>query len=139
MNVDQAELEKFNSLASRWWDPTSEFKPLHDINPLRLGWIDAPEAIISVLHRVRGPFNVNLLAQVAGLAALEDRAFVERARAHNHTWRAWLAGMLVATRAILPATMATSRSADRFCEGSMTRPPVISRSYSFSAPPAWPA
>ena len=40
MNVDQAELEKFNSLASRWWDPTSEFKPLHDINPLRLGWID---------------------------------------------------------------------------------------------------
>lgn len=41
MNVDQAELEKFNSLASRWWDPTSEFKPLHDINPLRLGWIDA--------------------------------------------------------------------------------------------------
>ncbi len=41
MNVDQAELQKFNSLASRWWDPTSEFKPLHDINPLRLGWIDA--------------------------------------------------------------------------------------------------
>lgn len=41
MNVDEAELEKFNSLASRWWDPTSEFKPLHDINPLRLGWIDA--------------------------------------------------------------------------------------------------
>ena len=40
MNVDQAELEKFSSLASRWWDPTSEFKPLHQINPLRLDWID---------------------------------------------------------------------------------------------------
>jgi 2-polyprenyl-6-hydroxyphenyl methylase/3-demethylubiquinone-9 3-methyltransferase len=39
MNVDQAELEKFSSLASRWWDPTSEFKPLHQINPLRLDWI----------------------------------------------------------------------------------------------------
>jgi len=38
-NVDQAELEKFSALASRWWDPESEFKPLHAINPLRLGWI----------------------------------------------------------------------------------------------------
>ena len=35
-NVDQAELDKFQALASRWWDPDSEFKPLHDINPLRL-------------------------------------------------------------------------------------------------------
>lgn len=38
-NVDQSELEKFSALASRWWDPESEFKPLHVINPLRLGWI----------------------------------------------------------------------------------------------------
>lgn len=38
-NVDQAELEKFSALAARWWDPESEFKPLHAINPLRLGWI----------------------------------------------------------------------------------------------------
>lgn len=40
MNVDQAELSKFNELASRWWDPTGEFRPLHEINPLRLDWID---------------------------------------------------------------------------------------------------
>lgn len=39
-NFDPAELSKFQSLASRWWDPTSEFKPLHAINPLRLGWIE---------------------------------------------------------------------------------------------------
>jgi len=39
-NADPAELEKFGALAHRWWDPTSEFKPLHDINPLRVGWID---------------------------------------------------------------------------------------------------
>ncbi|NYT35307.1 bifunctional 2-polyprenyl-6-hydroxyphenol methylase/3-demethylubiquinol 3-O-methyltransferase UbiG [Allopusillimonas soli] len=39
VNVDQAELEKFSALASRWWDPESEFKPLHAINPLRLKWI----------------------------------------------------------------------------------------------------
>ena len=39
-NADQAELDKFSELAHRWWDPESEFKPLHDINPLRLDWID---------------------------------------------------------------------------------------------------
>ncbi len=39
-NVDPAELAKFGALASRWWDPNSEFKPLHEINPLRLNHID---------------------------------------------------------------------------------------------------
>jgi 2-polyprenyl-6-hydroxyphenyl methylase/3-demethylubiquinone-9 3-methyltransferase len=39
-NVDPAEIAKFEALASRWWDPNAEFKPLHDINPLRLNWID---------------------------------------------------------------------------------------------------
>ncbi len=39
-NVDQAEISKFEELASRWWDPQSEFKPLHEINPLRLDYID---------------------------------------------------------------------------------------------------
>ena len=39
-NVDQEEISKFEALASRWWDPQSEFKPLHDINPLRLDFID---------------------------------------------------------------------------------------------------
>lgn len=38
-NVDPAEVAKFSELAHRWWDPESEFKPLHQINPLRLGWI----------------------------------------------------------------------------------------------------
>jgi len=40
INADQNELEKFSQLAHRWWDPNSDFKPLHDINPLRLEWID---------------------------------------------------------------------------------------------------
>ena len=39
-NVDAAEIAKFSELAHRWWDPNSEFKPLHEINPLRLKWID---------------------------------------------------------------------------------------------------
>jgi 2-polyprenyl-6-hydroxyphenyl methylase/3-demethylubiquinone-9 3-methyltransferase len=40
INVDPIELEKFSQLAHRWWDPGAEFKPLHDINPLRLDYID---------------------------------------------------------------------------------------------------
>ena len=40
-NVDAAEIDKFSRLANKWWDKTSEFKPLHDINPLRLGYIDS--------------------------------------------------------------------------------------------------
>ena len=40
INVDASEIAKFEALASRWWDPTSEFRPLHDINPLRANWID---------------------------------------------------------------------------------------------------
>lgn len=40
LNADPAELEKFSALAHHWWDPESEFRPLHEINPLRLDWID---------------------------------------------------------------------------------------------------
>ena len=51
VNADPAELAKFSELAHRWWDPQSEFRPLHEINPLRLQWIDqiAPLAGRSVL------------------------------------------------------------------------------------------
>ena len=45
INVDPLELEKFGQLAHRWWDPGSEFKPLHDINPLRLDYIDGIAAL----------------------------------------------------------------------------------------------
>jgi 2-polyprenyl-6-hydroxyphenyl methylase/3-demethylubiquinone-9 3-methyltransferase len=40
MNVDQAELRKFGDLAARWWDPQGPMRPLHDINPVRLEWIE---------------------------------------------------------------------------------------------------
>lgn len=39
-NTDPQELDKFGEVAHRWWDPNSEFRPLHDINPARIGWID---------------------------------------------------------------------------------------------------
>ncbi|WP_301101853.1 bifunctional 2-polyprenyl-6-hydroxyphenol methylase/3-demethylubiquinol 3-O-methyltransferase UbiG [Propionivibrio sp.] len=45
LNADQNELDKFSQLAHRWWDPNSEFKPLHEINPLRLDWIDSHAGI----------------------------------------------------------------------------------------------
>ena len=44
-NVDPAELAKFNELAHRWWDPAGEFRPLHEINPLRLDWIAGRAAL----------------------------------------------------------------------------------------------
>lgn len=45
-NVDPAEIQKFSDLAHRWWDPTSEFRPLHEINPLRLEWINSQIPLI---------------------------------------------------------------------------------------------
>ncbi len=45
LNIDPQEIAKFEELASRWWDPHSEFKPLHDINPLRLDFIDQRAAL----------------------------------------------------------------------------------------------
>lgn len=45
MNADPVELQKFSALAHRWWDPASEFRPLHEINPLRLGWIHAQSPV----------------------------------------------------------------------------------------------
>jgi len=45
INADPQELAKFSDLAHRWWDPEGEFRPLHQINPLRLDWIDAQAAL----------------------------------------------------------------------------------------------
>ena len=49
VNADPAELAKFSELAHRWWDTDSEFRPLHQINPLRLGWIDGLAGLSSKL------------------------------------------------------------------------------------------
>jgi histidinol-phosphate aminotransferase len=68
---------------------TRTFSKIFGLAALRLGWAFAPPAVADVLNRVRGPFNVNAAALAAGLAALEDVAFTDAARAHNDTWRAW--------------------------------------------------
>jgi len=70
------------------------FSKLHGLAALRLGWMSAAPAIVDVMNRVRGPFNVSLPAQAAGLAALEDVDHAERARSHNATWLPWLSEQL---------------------------------------------
>ncbi|RUU32456.1 MAG: histidinol-phosphate transaminase [Mesorhizobium sp.] len=56
----------------------------------RIGWMYAPMHIIDAINRVRGPFNVNATAIEAGIAAIRDRAHVERSVAHNETWLSWV-------------------------------------------------
>ena len=72
------------------------FSKLYALAALRLGWAYCSPAIAGVLHRVRGPFNVNAAAQAAGIAALEDREFLESARRHNEVCRQWFAARLSA-------------------------------------------
>jgi histidinol-phosphate aminotransferase len=69
---------------------TRTFSKIYGLAALRLGWLYASRAVIDVLNRIRGPFNVNAAAQAAGVAALEDTAFIEKAVAHNETWLPWL-------------------------------------------------
>lgn len=59
------------------------FSKIYGLAALRLGWAYAPAEVVSVLHRVRGPFNVNAAAQAAGAAALADTAWLDKSRAHN--------------------------------------------------------
>jgi 2-polyprenyl-6-hydroxyphenyl methylase/3-demethylubiquinone-9 3-methyltransferase len=96
LNADPRELEKFSALAHRWWDPQSEFRPLHQINPLRLDWVDriAPLAGKSALDvgcgggilaeamaqrgaRVKGIDLSDKALKVAQLHSLESRIAVD--------------------------------------------------------------
>lgn len=56
----------------------------------RIGWMYAPEHVVDVINRIRGPFNVNRAAQFAGAAAARDAAFTARLRDYNAKWRSWL-------------------------------------------------
>jgi histidinol-phosphate aminotransferase len=73
---------------------TRTFSKIFGMGGLRLGWCYAPPAVVDVLNRVRSPFNVNAAAQAAGIAALAEPGWVEKSRAHNTQWRAWLTGAL---------------------------------------------
>jgi len=69
---------------------TRTFSKIYGLAALRLGWAYCPAEVSDVLNRIRGPFNVTAAAQVAGIAALNDVAFTDKARAHNDIWRPWL-------------------------------------------------
>ena len=60
----------------------------------RIGWMVGPPHVVDVINRIRGPFNVNLPAQLAGAAAARDTEFVARLNAHNAKWRDWLVTQL---------------------------------------------
>ena len=69
---------------------TRTFSKIYGLAALRLGWAYCPAGVADVLNRTRGPFNVNAPAIAAGVAALEDKAYLERAVAHNDTWLPWV-------------------------------------------------
>lgn len=61
---------------------------------VRIGWMVGPAHVVDAINRVRGPFNVNLPAQMAGAAAARDTQFTERLKAHNAQWRDWITAEL---------------------------------------------
>jgi histidinol-phosphate aminotransferase len=66
------------------------FSKIYGLAALRLGWLYGPAHVVDALNRIRGPFNVNTPAIVAGIEAIRDTAHVERARQHNAKWLPWL-------------------------------------------------
>ena len=69
---------------------TRTFSKIHGLGGMRIGWMYAPAHIVDAINRVRGPFNVNAAAIEAGVAAMRDRAHVERTVEHNERWLRWL-------------------------------------------------
>ena len=69
---------------------TRTFSKIHGLASLRLGWCYCPAAVADVMNRIRGPFNVSGPSIAAGVAAIEDRAHVEKSIVHNERWLTWL-------------------------------------------------
>lgn len=69
---------------------TRTYSKIFGLAALRLGWAYCPAHVADVLNRVRGPFNISAPAIAAGIAAIEDHDFVERAVAHNEQWLPWV-------------------------------------------------
>ncbi|MHA6721788.1 histidinol-phosphate transaminase [Sphingomonas sp. RS2018] len=70
---------------------TRTFSKMYGLAAERIGWGYASAAIIEAMHRIRLPFSITIAGQSAAIAALGDMAFVDHAREHNATWRAWFA------------------------------------------------
>jgi histidinol-phosphate aminotransferase len=85
---------------------TRTFSKAYALGGMRLGWAYCPPDVADVLNRVRGPFNVSLPAQVAGVAALDDTSFLAVSRDHNSTWLPWLSERIRATGLIVHPSVA---------------------------------
>ena len=70
---------------------TRTFSKIYGLAAERIGWGYGSAEAVAAMHRIRAPFNVTSGGQAAAIAALHDVAFVDHSRAHNATWRAWLA------------------------------------------------
>ncbi|MCX7305654.1 MAG: histidinol-phosphate transaminase [Hyphomicrobiales bacterium] len=75
---------------------TRTFSKIHGLGGMRIGWMYGPGHVVDAINRMRGPFNVSAAAIEAGVAALKDRAHVDRTIAHNEQWLAWLSQELAA-------------------------------------------
>ncbi len=74
---------------------TRTFSKIHGLAALRLGWAYGPEHVMDVLNRIRGPFNVSTPAIAAGVASIQDVAFMDQAQRHNSQWLEWLSKEIV--------------------------------------------
>lgn len=124
---------------------TRTFSKIHGLAALRIGWLYGPKAIVDVLERVRGPFNLNAAAIAAGAAAVADRAFVEAAVEHNLRWSAWLAAELETLGlAVTPSVAnfllvhfpATGRTADAANEALLAEGVVVRKVGGYGLPDA---
>ncbi|MFO0467261.1 MAG: aminotransferase class I/II-fold pyridoxal phosphate-dependent enzyme, partial [bacterium] len=73
---------------------TRTVSKIFGLGGMRLGWAYAPAAVVGVLSRVRGPFNVNAAAMAAGIAAVQEAGWIEKSIAHNTEWRGKLEAAL---------------------------------------------
>ena len=109
---------------------TRTFSKIHGLANLRIGWAYAPAEICDVMHRIRGPFNVNGAAIEAGVASLADTGHLEAAADHNEKWIAWVSDELARLGLTVTPSVAnfilihfpdepgrTAAEADRFLAG----------------------
>lgn len=85
---------------------TRTFSKIYGLAALRLGWAYCPAHVADVLNRIRGPFNISTPAILAGVAAMDDQAHMERAVAHNETWLAWLTNEIAALGLVVTPSVA---------------------------------
>jgi histidinol-phosphate aminotransferase len=108
---------------------TRTFSKIYGLGGMRIGWCYAPPAVVDVLNRVRGPFNVSVAAQAAAIAALAEPGWVEKGQAHNAEYRSKLAaGIEAAGLKVWPSegnfvlvdleTTEVANAADAFLRGS---------------------